>query len=115
MKSLYAYYKREKEKRIEASVQKPQSIQDDADFERISKINDEWNRNVAKIREARLERERREMKEQIERNLVEQMEYEEEQRRITNEMVLREKVIWEKENGSARALHRYFKSSSLWC
>lgn len=75
-----------------ASEQKPQSIQDDADFERVSKINDEWNESVAKVRAVRLEKERREMQQQIERNLEEQMEYEEEQRRITNELVLREKV-----------------------
>lgn len=89
---MYAYYRDDKRKRIEASEQKPQSIEDDADFERVYKINEDWNREVAKIREARLTKERREMKEQIERNLEEQLEWEEEQRRITNELVLREKV-----------------------
>lgn len=89
---MYAYYRDDKRKRIEASEQKPQSIEDDADFERVFKINEDWNREVAKIREARLTKERREMKEQIERNLEEQLEWEEEQRRITNELVLREKV-----------------------
>lgn len=92
MKTLYAYYREEKHREIAASERAPQSIQDDADFERVTKINDEWNRQVGKAREARLDRERREMKEQIERNLQEQMEWEEEQRRIKNELVLKEKV-----------------------
>lgn len=75
-----------------ALAQKPQSIEDDADFEVISKINDEWNQNVAKIREARLEAERIAMREEIKWQLEQQREYEEEQRRQTNELVLREKV-----------------------
>lgn len=89
---MYAHYREEKLRSLAASKEKPQSLQDDADFARISKINDEWNRQVGKEREARLDRERREMKEQIERNLQEHMEWEEEQKRITNELVLKEKV-----------------------
>lgn len=92
MKTLYAHYREEKSNIVAASKAKPQSLQDDADFERISKINDEWNRQIRNVREVRLERERREMREQIERNLQEQMEWEEEQKRITNELVLKEKV-----------------------
>lgn len=92
MKTLYAYYREEKWKEINASEKKPQSIQDKADFARISIINDEWNREVGKAREARLNQERQEMKEQIERNLQEQMEWEEEQKRITNEFIRKEKV-----------------------
>lgn len=79
-------------KRDEALAQKPQSIADDADFERISKINDEWNRNVAKVREARLEAERIQMQKQIRWELEQQREYEEEERRKINELVLKEKV-----------------------
>lgn len=93
MKALSAFFRDEKLKRDEALAQKPQSIEDDADFERISKINDEWNREVAKIREARLRAERIQMQEEIRWQLEQQRVYEEEQRRITNELVLREKVI----------------------
>lgn len=92
MKSLKAYFREEKLKRDEALAQKPQSIADDADFERISKINDEWNRNVAKVREARLEAERIQMQKQIRWELEQQREYEEEERRKINELVLKEKV-----------------------
>lgn len=94
MKSLKAYFKNEKLKRDEALAQKPQSLADDADFERISKINDDWNRNVAKIREARLKAESIQMKKQIEWELEQQREYEEEQRRKTNELVMKEKVMF---------------------
>lgn len=93
MKALRAFLKEEKQKRDELLAQKPQSLEDDADFEAISKINDEWNQKVAKIREARLKAERIAMREEIEWQLEQQMEYEEEQRRKTNELVLREKVI----------------------
>lgn len=92
MKSLKAYFREEKLKRDEALAQKPQSIADDADFERISKINDEWNRNVAKVRGARLEAERIQMQKQIRWELEQQREYEEEERRKINELVLKEKV-----------------------
>lgn len=92
MKSLKAYFREEKLKRDEALAQKPQSIADDADFERISKINDEWNRNVAKVREARLKAERIQMQKQIRWELEQQREYEEEERRKINELVLKEKV-----------------------
>lgn len=92
MKSLRAYFVEEKKLREEALAQKPQSMEDDADFERISKINDEWNRNIVKIREARLAKERVQRKKQIQQFIEQQQEYEEEQRRITNELVLREKV-----------------------
>lgn len=92
MASLRNFFQEEKRKRDESLAQKPQSIEDDADFERISKINDEWNRNVAKIREARLTKERTEMRKRIEWELEQQREYEEEERRRVNEMVLKEKV-----------------------
>lgn len=92
LKSLKAYFREEKLKRDEALAQKPQSIADDADFERISKINDEWNRNVAKVRGARLEAERIQMQKQIRWELEQQREYEEEERRKINELVLKEKV-----------------------
>lgn len=92
LKSLKAYFREEKLKRDEALAQKPQSIADDADFERISKINDEWNRNVAKVREARLKAERIQMQKQIRWELEQQREYEEEERRKINELVLKEKV-----------------------
>lgn len=92
MKALRAFFAEEKRKRDEALAQKPQSIEDDADFEVVSKINDEWNRNVAKIREARLENERIAMRQEIQWQLEQQREYEEEQRQKTNELVLREKV-----------------------
>lgn len=92
MKALSAWFHEEKLKRDEALARKPQSIEDDADFERISKINDEWNREVAKVREARLKAERIQMEQEIKWQLEQQREYEDEQRRITNELVLREKV-----------------------
>lgn len=92
MASLRNFFHEEKRKRDESLAQKPQSIEDDADFERISKINDEWNRNVAKMREARLTKERTEMRKRIEWELEQQREYEEEERRRVNEMVLKEKV-----------------------
>lgn len=93
MKSIYAYYRQEKINRIETSA-KESTRQDDADFENVLKINNEWNQTVAKLREVRLAKEHREMAEQIRKNLEEQKEYEEEQRRITNEIVLREKVTF---------------------
>lgn len=89
---MKAYFQEQKRQQDVAAAQKPQSIADDADFERISKINDEWNRNVAQIRESRLKAERIQMQKQIEWELEQQREYEEEQRRKTNELVLREKV-----------------------
>lgn len=92
MKSLKGFFREEKLKREEALARKPQSAEDDADFERISKINDEWNREVAKIREARLKAERIAMQQEIEWQLEQQREYEAEQRRKTNELVLKEKV-----------------------
>lgn len=92
MRSLYAYFKEDKQRRDEALAQKPQSLEDDADFEAISKINDEWNQKVAKIREARLAAERNTMREEIAWQLEKQREYEEEQRLKTNELVQREKV-----------------------
>lgn len=92
MKSLHAYFREEKRKRDEALAQKPQSAEDDADFERISKINNEWNQNIAKIRDERLKAERIAMQEKILWQLDQQREYEEEQRRKTNELVLKEKV-----------------------
>lgn len=92
MKSLHAYFREEKQKRDEALAQKPQSAEDDADFERISQINDEWNRNIAKIRDERLKAERIAMRQEIQWQLEQQREYEEEQRRKTNELVLKEKV-----------------------
>ena len=92
MKSLKEFFREEKLKREEALAQKPQSAEDDADFERISKINDEWNREVAKVREARLKAERIAMQEEIKWQLEQQREYEAEQRQKTNELVLREKV-----------------------
>lgn len=92
MKALRAFFEEENRKRDEALAQKPQSIEDDADFESVSKINDEWNRSVAKIREARLENERIAMRQEIQWQLEQQREYEEEKRQKTNELVLREKV-----------------------
>lgn len=96
LKALKAYFLEEKLKRDEAMAKKPQSIEDDADFERISKINDEWNRKVAAVREARLNAERIAMEDEIKWQLEKQREYEEEQRRITNEMVLKEKVTMQR-------------------
>lgn len=93
MKSLKAYFREEKLKRDEALAQKPQSLADDADFERSNKINDEWNRNVVKIREARLKTERIQMQKKIRWELEQQREYEEEERRKINELVLKEKVL----------------------
>lgn len=92
MKALRAFFEEENRKRDEALAQKPQSIEDDADFESVSKYNDEWNRSVAKIREARLENERIAMRQEIQWQLEQQREYEEEKRQKTNELVLREKV-----------------------
>lgn len=92
MKSLRAYFREDKLKRDEALAQKPQSAEDDADFERISKINDEWNQEVAKVRDARLKTERIAMQKEIQWQLEQQREYEAEQRRKTDELVLREKV-----------------------
>lgn len=92
MKSLRAYFREDKLKRDEALAQKPQSAEDDADFERISKINDEWNQEVAKVRDARLKAERIAMQQEIQWQLKQQREYEAEQRRKTDELVLREKV-----------------------
>lgn len=92
MKSLRAYFRDEKLKREEALAQKSQTAEDDADFEKISKINDEWNRQVAKVREARLNAERIAMQDEIQWQLEQQREYEAEQRRITDELVLQEKV-----------------------
>lgn len=92
MASLRNYFEEEKRKRDEALAEKPQSIEDDADFEKVLKINDEWNRNVAKIREERLTQQRIEMRKKIEWELEQQRQYEEEERRRINEMVLKEKV-----------------------
>lgn len=92
MKSLYAFFREEKLKRDEALAQKPQSAEDDADFERISKINNEWNQEVAKVREARLNAERIAMQKEIQWQLEEQRAYEAEQRQIVDELVRREKV-----------------------
>lgn len=92
MKSLRAYFREDKLKRDEALAKKPQSAEDDADFERISKINDEWNQEVAKVRDARLKTERIAMQKEIQWQLEQQREYEAEQRRKTDELVLREKV-----------------------
>ncbi|XP_055300458.1 probable 28S ribosomal protein S26, mitochondrial [Sitodiplosis mosellana] len=91
MKSLRAFFREEKLKRDEALAQKPQSVEDDADFERISKINDEWNREVAKVRDARLKAERFAMQQEIQWQLEQQREYEAEQQQKINELVLREK------------------------
>lgn len=94
MKSLRAYFREEKRKLDEAMKQKPQSLRDDADFDRISKINDEWNQGIAKMREARLQAERIAMQKEIKWQLEQQREYEAEQQRITDELVLKEKVIY---------------------
>lgn len=91
MKSLRAFFVEEKRLRDEALAEKPQSIEDDADFERISKINNKWNVEVAKVREARLAKERIETENQIKLFVEKEREFEEEQRRISNELVLREK------------------------
>ncbi|XP_031626793.1 probable 28S ribosomal protein S26, mitochondrial [Contarinia nasturtii] len=91
VKSIRTYFREEKHKRDEAMLLKPQSIKDDADFERISKINDEWNQGIAKMREARLNAERIAMQQEIKWQLEKQREYEEEQRRIIDELVLKEK------------------------
>lgn len=92
MLSLQNYFAEEKRKREEALAEKPQKIEDDADFERITQINDEWNRNVAKVRDERLKQQRIQMRQQIELELEQQREYEEEERRRLNELVLKEKV-----------------------
>lgn len=92
MASLRNYFVEEKHKREAALAEKPQSIEDDADFERITKINDEWNRNVAKIRIARLEQQRIQMREKIQWELEQQRQYEDEERQRLNELVLKEKV-----------------------
>lgn len=92
MASLRNFFEEEKRKHDAALAEKPQSIEDDADFERISKINDEWNRNVAKMRDARLSKERTEMRKRIEWELEQQQLYEEEERQRVNELVLKEKV-----------------------
>lgn len=92
MASLRNFFAEEKRKRDAALAEKPQSIEDDADFERITKINDEWNRNVEKIRNERLAQQRAEMRKKIEWELEQQRQYEEEERRRVNEMVLKEKV-----------------------
>lgn len=92
MASLRNFFAEEKRKRDAALAEKPQSIEDDADFERTSKINDEWNRNVAKIRDERLAQQRTEMRKKIEWELEQQRQYEEEERRRINELVLKEKV-----------------------
>lgn len=91
MTSLHAFFAEEKKKRDEAKVSK--TLADEEDYEQTKRINDEWNKNVAKIREARLKAERIAMQEEIMWQLDQQREYEEEQRRLTNEMVLREKVL----------------------
>lgn len=92
MASLRNYFAEETHRREEALAEKPQSIEDDADFERITQINDEWNRNVAKIRNERLKQERIQMREKIESELQQQRQYEEEQRKRINDLVLKEKV-----------------------
>lgn len=92
MRSLRNYFHKEKLLKQEALSKKPQSIEDNADFERVSKINDEWNRSVAKIRAARLANERIEEKIRIEQEIAQIKEYEEEQRQLVDELVQREKV-----------------------
>lgn len=92
MASLRNYFAEEKRKHDEALAEKPQWIEDDADYERINEINDEWNRNVAKIRNERLKQQRIQMREKIEWELEQQHQYEEEERRRINELVLKEKV-----------------------
>lgn len=92
MASLRNYFVEEKHRREEALAEKPQSIEDDADFERITQINDEWNRNVAKMRDERLKQQRIEMRERIESELEQQRQYEEDERKRVDELVLKEKV-----------------------
>lgn len=92
MRSLRNYFQKEKLLKEEALSKKPQSIEDDADFERVSKINDEWNRSVAEIRAARLANERIEEEIRIEQEIAQVKEYEEEQRQLVDELVQREKV-----------------------
>lgn len=94
MLSLRNYFENVNRQREEALAEKPKSIEDDADFEEIKQINDEWNRNVAKIRNERLKQQRIQMRQQIESELEQQRQYEEEERRRLNELVLSEKVYF---------------------
>lgn len=90
--ALMGYYMEKNANQDEGQAQIEQSLDDDAEFERISKINDEWAHKVGQVREARLKSERIAMQEEIQFQLKQQREYEEEQRRISNELVLKEKV-----------------------
>lgn len=55
MRSLRLHFKEEAAMRQLQLQEKPESLEDDQEFEEISKINDEWNARIAQEREVRLQ------------------------------------------------------------
>lgn len=92
MRALNQHFRDEKQRRDEILAQKPASAEQDADFERITKMNDEWNRQVAEVRQARLAKERVEEEIRILEDIEQRKEKQEAERRRVNELVLKEKV-----------------------
>lgn len=92
MRALNQHFRDDKQRRDEILAQKPASAEQDADFERITKMNDEWNRQVAEVRQARLAKERVEEEIRILEDIEQRKEKQEAERRRVNELVLKEKV-----------------------
>lgn len=92
MRAVRQHFSEEKRKRDELAVEKTFKHEDDIEFEQISKINDEWNRNVAEIREARLAKQRVDEEIRILEDIEQRKERQEEERRRINELVRKEKV-----------------------
>lgn len=89
MRALTQHFLEEKRNRVELSTQ----IQPhDANLDRIEKINDDWNRNLAELREVRLAKQRAEEEIQILEDIERRQEEQETERRRINELVLKEKV-----------------------
>lgn len=92
MESLEKHFRGLKAKRDVLLSKETVDGEKDADYARISKINDQWNRDVAEVRIARVARERAEEEDRILADIERRDAEREEQRRKINELVLKEKV-----------------------
>lgn len=92
MLSLQKHFSALKAEREAVSVEKAALVTPDINFAHILKTNVEWNQRIAEIREARQAKERTNEEARILEDIERREAEREEQRRRTNELVLKEKV-----------------------
>lgn len=92
MLSLQKHFSAIKAEREAKSVEKAALVTPDINFAHILKTNVEWNQRIAEIREARQAKERTNEEARILEDIERREAEREEQRRRTNELVLKEKV-----------------------